>query len=68
MATGEYRGLPVTEISERVKAEWLNTSDSEKQVCIHQLSFNGLDTVLTIAIALLDQSRRGPTTIHHGIP
>lgn len=68
VATGEYRGLPVTEISERVKAEWLNTSDSEKQVCIHQLSFNDLDMVLTIAIALLDQSRRGPTTIHYGIP
>ncbi|KAF3392954.1 hypothetical protein DPV78_009549 [Talaromyces pinophilus] len=32
VATGEYRGLPVTEISERVKAEWLNTSDSEKQL------------------------------------
>lgn len=37
VATGEYRGLPVTEISERVKAEWLNTSDSEKQVCISQM-------------------------------
>ncbi|EEA20606.1 hypothetical protein TMatcc_000600 [Talaromyces marneffei ATCC 18224] len=32
VATGEYRGLPVTEISERVKAEWVNTSDSEKQL------------------------------------
>lgn len=37
VATGEYCGLPVTEISERVKTEWVNTSDSEKQVCMLEL-------------------------------
>lgn len=67
MATGEYRGLPVTEISERVKAEWLNTSDSEKQVCTHQLSIIG-SYGTDNAIALPDQSRGRPTTIHYGIP
>ncbi|EED24041.1 HMG box protein, putative [Talaromyces stipitatus ATCC 10500] len=32
VATGEYRGLPVRDIAERVKADWANTTDSEKQV------------------------------------